>query len=263
MTDVYDFHRGTTPLLVSIPHDGRALMPGQASDMTGIGRAIPDTDWHVRKLYSFAPAIGANVIAANYSRYVVDLNRATDDAALYAGQVSTGLCPVRTFAGKPLYRNDKLLDGAERQRRVNTYWQPYHDKIRSTLGELKEEYGCALLWDGHSIRSKVPALFDGSLPDLNFGTNDGTSCPAPVLEAVMAAAKGAAYTAVSNGRFKGGHITRTYGDPGDNVHAIQLEISQAVYMDEATTEYDDEKAAALQEILEALLRAYLESSNQA
>ncbi|MDH3439616.1 MAG: N-formylglutamate deformylase [Gammaproteobacteria bacterium] len=263
MTDVYTFRRGTTPLLVSIPHDGRALMPGQSAAMSDIGRAIPDTDWHVRQLYDFAAGMGASVIAANYSRYVVDLNRAADDSALYQGQLSTGLCPLQTFAGEPLYREMKAVSRDERERRVRIYWQPYHDQIRETLDGLKNEFGYALLWDGHSIKSEMPALFDGALPDLNFGTNDGDSCAAPLLEAVVGAVGGSAYTSVSNGRFKGGYITRHYGSPEDSIHAIQLEIAQKTYMDEVTTEYDGERAAILQDMLGRLLGAYLQSAAEA
>jgi len=263
MTGIYTFHRGTTPLLLSIPHDGRALMPGQASAMTDIGRAIPDTDWHVRQLYGFAADMGASVIAANYSRYVVDLNRAADDAALYQGQLSTGLCPAKSFAGEPLYTDLGSVSRDERQRRVRTYWQPYHARIREALAELKEEFGYALLWDGHSIKSEVPALFDGPLPDLNFGTNDGDSCAVVLLEAVVGAVGDSAYTAVSNGRFKGGYITRQYGRPDDRIHAIQLELAQKTYMDEATTEYDAERAAVLQELLARLLGTFLDSAARA
>ena len=263
MSDIYAFHRGTTPLLLSIPHDGRALMPGQSSGMTDIGQAIPDTDWHVRQLYGFAAGMGASVIAANYSRYVVDLNRAADDAALYQGQLSTGLCPAKTFAGEPLYRNLKNVSRDERERRLKIYWQPYHDKIRETLDELKEEFGYALLWDGHSIRSEVPALFDGPLPDLNFGTSDGDSCAVPLLDAVVGVVGGSAYTSVSNGRFKGGYITRQYGNPEAGIHAIQLELAQKIYMDEATTEYEGDRAVALQQILVRLLSAFLESAARA
>lgn len=263
MTDIYTLNRGTTPLLVSIPHDGRALMPGQSCDMTETGQAIPDTDWHVRQLYSFASGMGASVIAANYSRYVVDLNRAADDAALYEGQLSTGLCPVQTFAGESLYRNDEPITARERARRVQTYWRPYHDKIQETLGELKEEFGYALLWDGHSIKSEVPGLFDGVLPDLSFGTNDGESCAESTLEAVLDSAGAGKYSFVSNGRFKGGYITRTYGNPAEKVQAVQLELAQRIYMDEATTGYDDERGAALQEMLESLLATYLKSAARA
>jgi N-formylglutamate amidohydrolase len=260
MTDIYNFHSGSTPLLVSLPHDGRALMPGQSDLMTEIGRAIPDTDWHTTKLYGFATEMGASVISANYSRYVVDLNRAADDAALYEGQLSTGLCPARTFAGESLYCNDEPITTSEQDRRVRAYWLPYHDRIRTTLNALKKEFGYALLWDGHSIRSEVPSLFEGALPALNVGADDGRSCGAPRLAAVIAAAKDSAYTSVSNGRFKGGYITRHYGNPADQVHAVQLELTQKTYMDEDSATYDDSRAEILQEVLERMLTAFLESS---
>lgn len=260
MTAIYTFHRGTTPLLVSIPHDGRLLMPGQSADMTVIGRAIPDTDWHVRQLYDFAADMGASVIVANYSRYVIDLNRAADNSALYRGQLSTGLCPVTSFSGDPLYRNLTTLSRDEQERRVTTYWQPYHARIRATLDELKKAYGYALLWDGHSIKSEVPTLFAGPLPDLNFGTYGGDSCAVPLLDAVVGVVGDAAYTSVCNGRFKGGYITRQYGNPHERIHAIQLEIAQRTYMDEASNAYDDERAAALQAVLARLLASFLESA---
>ncbi len=257
MTDIYNFRRGTTPLLISIPHDGRALMPGQSDLMTDTGLAIPDTDWHVRQLYAFAADIGASIISANYSRYVVDLNRPADDTSLYPGKLSTCLCPLRAFAGEDLYEDAGTVTDEERDRRARTYWRPYHDTIESTLTELKDEFGHALLWDAHSIRGVVPALFDGDLPDLNFGTNDGSSCAASLSDAVAGLAAGTTWTTVVNGRFKGGYITRHYGDPADSVHAIQLELAQRTYMDEASTEYDEQRARPLQDTLRHLLQAFI------
>jgi N-formylglutamate amidohydrolase len=176
MSAVFDFIDGESPLLVSIPHDGRELAPGMAARMTTAGRALPDTDWHVRRLYDFAEELGASVIAANYSRYVVDLNRSADDVALYPGQVSTGLCPLETFAGEPIYSGNAELSEAERRARVETYWRPYHDRLQQALARIVDRFGYALLWDAHSIRAEVPLLFDGRLPDLNIGTNAGASC---------------------------------------------------------------------------------------
>ena len=260
MTDVYTFRRGTTPLLISIPHDGRALMPGQPENMTETGLAIPDTDWHVAQLYGFAADLGAHAIIANYSRYVVDLNRAADDASLYQGRLSTGLCPLYSFAGDALYKDGALVTDEEQSRRVQTYWQPYHDKIATTLAELTDQYGYALLWDGHSIKSNVPSLFDGVLPDLNFGTNDGKSCDTHLLDAVAGIAPATDWSSIVNGRFKGGYITRQYGDPQAGVHAIQLELAQKTYMDEETGSYDERRATILQNTLERLLQAFLRSA---
>jgi N-formylglutamate amidohydrolase len=263
MSAVFDFIDGDTPVVVSIPHDGRELAPGMAERMTDAGRALPDTDWHVRRLYGFAEELGATVIAANYSRYVVDLNRSADDAALYPGQVSTGLCPLETFAGEPIYTGDAALSDAERQARVETYWRPYHDRLQQALARIADRYGYALLWDAHSIRAEVPLLFDGRLPDLNIGTNGGASCRDDLSKAAGGVAAASGYSSVINGRFKGGFITRHYGDPGRGVHAIQLEIAQRTYMDEASFEYLPPAAERLRALIAPMLEAFLSSAADA
>jgi len=173
MKDSFTFHPGSMPLLVSVPHDGRNLPDDFASTMTAAGRAIPDTDWHVAKLYEFAQGLGAAVIKAEYSRYVVDLNRPADNASLYEGQVATGLCPQQTFDGQDIYTDATRIDV---ESRVDKFWKPYHEKIAETLSAFRQSHGFALLWDAHSIASRVPRLFDGELPVLNLGTWDGHSC---------------------------------------------------------------------------------------
>jgi len=260
MTDVYAFSRGSGPLLVSIPHDGRALMPGQVQNMTRAGRALPDTDWNVRKLYDFVHELGASVIAAQYSRYVIDLNRPADDRALYDGQVSTGLCPLQTFDGEEIYTDGFMLSPEERERRTLTYWAPYHRKIRTTLDEMRDAFGYALLWDAHSIRSEVPSLFVGGLPDLNVGTDDGFSCERRICTSIMAVAESAGYSSVLNGRFRGGHITRFYGEPEQHVHAVQLELAQKTYMDEASGEFDEMRADRIRRTLREMLTAFTDSA---
>ncbi len=258
MTDTsYRFSRGTLPLLISVPHDGRGLPESIAARMTDRGRALPDTDWHVGRLYDFADEIGASVIRARLSRYVVDLNRPPDDAALYPGQIGSGLCPTRCFAGMPLYRDGQAPAADEQQRRVALYWRPYHDKIAAELERFRREHGRAFLWDAHSIASAVPRLFPGELPVLNIGANDGASCASEALAAVGAVARESDYSSVVDGRFRGGYITRHYGRPRDGVNALQLELAQRGYMDEVTLRYDEERAASLRELLKAMLRAYL------
>lgn len=257
MIDVYNYTGGQLPLLISIPHDGRALMPGQAERMTDEARALPDTDWFVTDLYAFAIEIGAHVIAANYSRYVVDLNRPADDASLYEGQVSTGLCPRQTFSGQSIYLDGAAVTAREQQERIAAYWRPYHDRIASTLDELRSRHGYALLWDAHSIASAVPALFAGALPDLNIGTNDGRSCGASLETAVTVVAESSPYSTVCNGRFKGGYITRHYGDPANNIHAMQLELSQRCYMDEIELSYDAELADRVGATITQMLAAFV------
>lgn len=257
MTDVYSFSEGSTPLLISIPHDGRDLMPGQADRMMDVAKALPDTDWFVRDLYDFSPSIGAATIAANFSRYVVDLNRSADDAAPYANQISTGLCPLQTFAGEDLYLPGESVSEDEQAARVREYWQPYHNKIADTLEQLREQHGYALLWDAHSIASEVPRLFPGVLTDINVGTDGSKSCAAICEQAVMAATDDSAYSSVLNGRFMGGYITRHYGDPGKNIHAIQLELSQRCYMDEKRMRYDESSAKDVAETIKRMLQTCL------
>jgi len=259
MSDVFGFHAGDAPLLISVPHDGREIPSAQRSVMTAAALELPDTDWHVAQLYDFARELGASMLVARYSRYVVDLNRPPDDSALYAGQAATGLCPQKTFAGEPLYMRDAPVPAAERAYRVQTCWQPYHDKLAETLAALRERHGYALLWDAHSIPSRVPRLFDGVLPVLNLGTFDDRSCDARVSAELQAIAARSPYSAVLNGRFKGGYITRHYGDPQRNVQAVQLELAQRAYMDEAARSYDEGLAARLRATLRALLQAYMDA----
>jgi N-formylglutamate amidohydrolase len=260
MTDIFSFTAGDSPLLISIPHDGRSLMPGQGARMTEAGRSIPDTDWFIRELYGFAGELGASVIAANYSRYVVDLNRPANDAALYEGQVSTGLCPLKTFSGDDIYIAGESVTDDEQQERVDQYWHPYHDRVSSALAELKSEHGIALLWDAHSIASEVPLLFPGVLTDLNVGTNGGKSCASPLETAVMKVAETSAYSSVLNGRFRGGFTTRNYGDPDNSVHAIQLELSQRCYMDENKLSYDPDPAVRVGETIRSMLATFIEAA---
>ena len=258
MPDVFTLHPGRLPLLVSLPHDGTALPDDIAARLTDAARAVPDTDWFVGRLYDFAREIGASVLVPRYSRYVVDLNRPPDDVSLYPGQNTTGLCPATGFDGEPIYRPGQAPAPGEVRDRVERYWRPYHAALAAELARLRTAHGRVVLWEGHSIRSVVPFLFDGRLPDLNLGTAAGASCtPATQarLEAVLAGQGD--YTWVSNGRFKGGYITRHYGQPASGVEAIQLEIAQACYMDEAAVRYEPALASRLQSLLGRLLASAL------
>ena len=261
MSDVYTFHAGRSPLLISVPHDGLMLAPGMVERMTDAGRALPDTDWHVAQLYDFAHDLGASMLVANFSRYVVDLNRPASDEALYPGQLATGLCPEQTFAGVDIYEGEGV-DAAERAERSAAYWKPYHERISTTLDTLRKRFGYALLWDAHSIPSRVPRLFEGELPALNIGTFGGRSCAAALEEAVAAVAAASPYSHVMNGRFQGGFITREYGRPVEQVHAVQLEIAQRVYMDELATTFDTQKASQLRDTLRSTLESFLEAAER-
>ncbi len=256
---VFQLHRGTAPLLLSLPHDGSLIPAPLAARMVESARRAPDTDWHVSRLYAFALDMGASVLVPRHSRYVVDLNRPPDDTSLYPGQNTTGLCPAVQFSGEPVYLEGQAPGPEEVAERVERYWRPYHDTLAAELDRIRGEHGRAVLWEGHSIRGELPFLFEGRLPDLNLGTAAGRSCLPQLqarLENVLAAQ--ADYDWVANGRFKGGYITRHYGDPEIGVQAVQMEISQRNYMDEDSFAYDEAKAARLQTLLRALLRAALD-----
>lgn len=255
--EIYRFHAGEIPLLVSIPHAGTHIPPHIAARLTGQARACPDTDFFVDRLYSFVPALGASAIAATHSRFVVDLNRPPDDASLYPGRFTTGLLPAQTLDGGAVYRKGAEPDGDDTALRLERYWRPYHDKIARELSRLKQQFGYALLWDAHSIKSRIPALFDGELPVYNFGTHDGKACALPVEPAFADVLKSHGVDSfVFNGRFKGGYITRHYGKPEQGVHALQLELVQDAYMDERTNRYDEEKAEATAAVIRDLMAAF-------
>lgn len=255
---VFTLHRGHLPLLVSVPHEGTQLPPEIAARLTPAAQKVPDTDWHIARLYAFARELGASFIVPHYSRYVIDLNRSEDDTSLYPGQNTTGLCPMTGFDGVPIYLPGAEPDAAEVRARVETYWRPYHAALAAELARLHAAHGRVLLWEGHSIKGELPFLFAGRLPDLNLGTANGASCRAQTqasIEAVLAAQSD--YDFISNGRFKGGYITRHHGRPEQGIEAVQLEISQRCYMDETSFAFDAARAASLQALLRRLLQAAL------
>ena len=255
---------GTAPLLVSFPHAGTEIPDELAVRMTPEALQRADVDWHLPQLYAFAHAMGASTIAARFARHVIDLNRPPKDESLYPGQDVTGLLPLDTFRKQPLYRSGQAPDAAEAQQRRAVYWQPYHDALRAELDRLRTLHGSVVLWDAHSIASGMPRFFDGKLPDLNLGSADGRSC-APALQAAVEVAMGAQarFTHVSNGRFKGGYITRRYGSPEAGIHALQLEMCQSTYMDEvAPFAYRPGLAVQVQPLLQRMLDAVLEARAQ-
>ncbi|MBP5857762.1 N-formylglutamate deformylase [Marivibrio halodurans] len=258
---IFRLSEGTSPVLISIPHVGTRL-PGEIVErMTPEARMLADTDWHVDRLYDFAADMGCAVLAADYSRYVIDLNRPPDDANLYPGQDTTGLLPIDTFAGDPLYVDDAIPDHAETIQRLDAFWHPYHDTLAEALSRIRERHGHAVLWEAHSIRGDVPRFFEGRLPDLNIGTANGSACAPSLAQAVedAAARHGAAFSRVTDGRFKGGYSTRHYGRPDAGWHAIQLEIAQRAYMDEDPPfTYRPERAELLRAVLTPMLRAAID-----
>ncbi|MDM0046670.1 N-formylglutamate deformylase [Variovorax dokdonensis] len=252
------FRQGTRPLLISMPHVGTHVPPALAERFTAEAQQVPDTDWHLERLYDFADALGASVLVATHSRYVVDLNRPPDNQNLYPGQDTTGLCPIDTFDKTPIYAKGDVPGEAEIVARRDAIWRPYHQQLRAELDRLRAVHGTVALWDAHSIRSVLPRFFEGKLPDLNLGTANGTSCDAALAERLLDIGKASGYSAVLNGRFKGGHITREYGDPARGIHAVQLEMTQCSYMQEALPfDYLPDVAAGVQPHVRRMLEAVL------
>ncbi|WP_027213286.1 N-formylglutamate deformylase [Burkholderia sp. WSM2232] len=262
---VFTLHSGSLPLLISIPHLGTRIPADIAATMTPVAQRTDDCDWHLDRLYAFARRMGASILAPTYARYVIDLNRPPDGANLYPGQDTTGLLPVDTFDKEPLYREGQLPDEAEVARRRDAYWMPYHAALASELAALKARHGKVLLWEAHSIRSHVPRFFEGRLPDFNFGTSNGASAVAGLAEELAAVVeRHGDYSAVANGRFKGGYITRHYGEPSQGVHAVQLELSQITYMQEQLPyAYDEALAGKIEPLLEQLVTTAFERVNAA
>ena len=251
---------GTTPLVLSLPHVGTEIPDVLKHLYVDRALAVEDTDWHLKRLYDFAATLGASVIVPKFSRYVIDLNRPPDNTPMYPGASNTELCPSTFFIGEPLYRDGLKPNATEVDQRRETYWRPYHDALRAELARVREKFGYVLLWDGHSIRSEIPWLFDGILPDLNLGTANGASCDAS-LRARLAEflASDLKKSHAVDGRFKGGYITRHYGRPNDGIHAVQMEMCQSLYMQEVPPfAYDEVKAAQIQPTLEQLLQIMLD-----
>ena len=248
-------HADHVPLIVNVPHAGTYLPPSIAQTLTATGLSVPDTDWHVDKLYDFVPSLGATLMVATHSRIVVDLNRDPAGDALYPGASNTELCPTATFANEPIYRPGLAPATKAIAARVKQYWRPYQQQLAGEIARIKGKHGFCILLDAHSIVSEAPRFFAGKLPDLNLGTADGKSCAAALAQRAFAALTHAAgFTAVHNGRFKGGFITRHYGVPDDNVHALQLEMAQCCYMNETEPLfYDASRAAALKAVLNVLV----------
>jgi formiminoglutamase len=257
--NVFSFKQGRVPLLISMPHAGLRLTATVEAGLVPEAASLPDTDWHIPRLYDFAEAMGASLLSAEYSRFVIDLNRPSDNKPLYAG-ATTGLFPSILFEGDPLFKEGQAPSDEERATYLQKIWGPYHRALDEELERLRSEFGYALLWDAHSIRAQIPHLFDGQLPDFNLGTFNGASCD-PELGAALEAVctSNGAFTHVLNGRFKGGHITRHYGDPSRNIHAVQLELVQRAYMEEFEPfTYREDLAEPTRRQIRALLQTMLD-----
>ncbi len=252
-----EVQRGEGPIVLGLPHTGTDLPEEVAARLNEGGLAMADTDWHIHRLYD-GLLDAVTTVRTPIHRYAIDVNRGPDDSSLYPGQNTTGLCPVTDFDGNPIYRTSEEPDAGEIEHRRERYHAPYHDALSAELQRVKDIHGVAVLYDCHSIRSWIPYLFDGKLPDLNIGTNTGQSCDPLVencVDKICCSTQG--YTSILNGRFKGGWTTRHYGRPFEGFHAIQMELAQSTYMTEsAPWTYLPEKAgptrAVLSEILQSL-----------
>jgi N-formylglutamate deformylase len=255
----FTLHAGSTPLLISMPHVGTAIPEDQRARYHPRALQAEDTDWFLDRLYDFAAELGASLLVPTESRYLIDLNRPSDNAPMYASANNTELCPTRHFTGEPLYRAGQEPDALEVRRRVELYWRPYHDALAGELARLKAAHGHAVLFDAHSIKSELPWLFEGTLPHLNLGTVEGRSCGPSLRQALMdVLSREQRFSHVVDGRFKGGHITRGYGRPDAGVHAVQLEMCWRAYMDESPPAWNDERAREIRPVLTGLVRTMID-----
>ena len=265
MTDLWSLERRDGAVIVNVPHAGTRVPDDIAGRLAPEGTRQPDTDWHVQRLYEFVGNLDVTLMSATQSRIVVDLNRDPSGDTLYPGASNTEICPLTTFHQQEIYQPGCAPDDSEVAARVARYWQPYHRQLAAEIDRIRQRHGYCILLDGHSIVSVAPRFFAGRLPDFNLGTADGASCE-PALDAgafaVLSAAPG--FSAVHNGRFKGGAITRRFGRPAQNVHALQLEMAQCAYLDESRPEeYDSVRAAPLVRVLQQLLGVLLHWRPQA
>jgi N-formylglutamate deformylase len=263
---------GELPLVVSVPHTGSTIPPAIASRLTSVWLARKDADWWLESLYDFAASLGATVILTEISRTVIDVNRDPSGVSLYPGRATTALCPETTFDGEPLYRDGQTLSADEIADRTVQYFDPYHQALTTEISRLRTRHQRVVVYDCHSIRSRIPRLFEGLLPNFNIGTNDGTSCDPALTAAVEAICARSGASHVTNGRFKGGYITRHYGRPDLSVHALQMELACRGYLDEPIgpvskstwpTPYDPARAEPMRGVLHEILTACLQFAHTA
>lgn len=260
MNSAFNITHPTTseiPILISVPHCGTVFPPELKEQYKPqLIQAPDDTDWFVDRLYDFAPALGITMITANYSRWVVDLNRDPQSKPLYSdGRVITGLCPTTNFLGEPIYQDErKEISLVEIENRVTQYYEPYHQQLESELVRLHQKFGTVLLWDCHSIRQFVPSIHSEKFPDLILGDADGISASSKLIATAMDSLQNSGYSFSHNHPFKGGYITRHYGKPEVNRHALQLEMSKISYMDDDEINFNFARAKEMQSTLKKVFR---------
>lgn len=248
--ELYHYYPGIHPVVINIPHGGTQVLPSLLHRFTPGTETLPDTDWHVERLYAFARDMGVHLLSSLNTRYMVDLNRNKLAETLYPGQFNTEVVPLHRFDGQPIYKKGMEPDAMEVQERLSAYWQPYHNKLQKVLAACIEKHGKVALLDAHSIKSEISTLFEGVLPTLSIGTANGESAAADLTEKILGVCEASPYSTVLNGRFKGGYITRHYGKPDLGCHVVQLEMAQKDYMHEnASFDYSHEKSAEMQRLV--------------
>jgi formiminoglutamase len=252
-----EIQRGDAPLIVSMPHTGMDIRTEIEQRLVSPWLARKDTDWWIEKLYDFAPDLGATTLRTTISRTVIDVNRDPSGTSLYPGQNTTELCPTTTFDGELLYREGAVPTEHEIAGRRMRYFDPYHAALQTEIARLRSAYRRIVLFEAHSIRSVIPRLFDGELPNFNIGTNGGASCDSELTSAIESICATTRFSRTTNGRFKGGYTTRHYGRPAGGIHAIQLELAARGYMDEPEIPSPDNWPVPYSETRAASLRAPL------
>lgn len=229
MSDFVEIHRGDAPLIIGLPHTGTDFPAELVGAFVSPWLARKDADWWIDRLYAFARDLGVTTVRTRLSRSVIDCNRDPTGASLYPGQTTTTLCPTETFDDEPIYPG-ATPDAAEIERRRSAYFAPYHAALEAEIARLRATHPHIVLYDAHSIRSRVPRLFDGELPQFNIGSNGGATCDPALVAAVAGICAASGHSHVVDGRFRGGWTTRHYGRPQQGVHAIQMELSMRGYM---------------------------------
>lgn len=245
------------PIIISVPHAGTDFPDDIRAELKPNVLPPDDTDWSVNRLYDFATELGIPMLCARYSRWVIDLNRNPDSTPLYHdGRVLTGLCPATNFLGEPIYQDERAAVAAEEvARRKVLYFEPYHQALQQLLDETKAQFGRVLLWDCHSIRRVVVAINPEPFPDLILGSADETSAAPTLIGQALAVLGSAGYSLNHNHPFKGGFITRHFGQPAQQQHALQLEMAKQVYMDDHEQHYDEQRATKIRTLLNQTLQA--------
>lgn len=243
--------QGSSPVVLGLPHTGTYVPPEIRAKLNDLGKGLADTDWNIHKLYDgLLP--DATTVRATFHRYVIDANRDPSGASLYPGQNTTGLVPMTDFNGQSIWATPP--SGGEIEHRRETFHEPYHAALKAELHRVRDQHGIALLYDCHSIRSRIPFLFEGTLPDFNIGTDNGKTCAPAIAQTVEDICRATDYQTTVNGRFKGGWTTRHYGQPDTGIHAIQMELAQSTYMEEAPPwPYLHDRAERIRQPLKAVL----------